>query len=45
MIFNTLIAAVTNRSSIGIKTKNKSLRSKYISDKYHERSIINRYFK
>lgn len=45
MIFSTLIATVTNRNSTGIKTKKKSPRHKYISDKYHERSIINRYFK
>jgi hypothetical protein len=44
MIFNTLISTVTNRNSSGIKTKNKSPRNKYISDKYHERSIINRLF-
>ena len=42
MIFNALITAVTTKNSV---KKRQSSRSRYINEKYQERSITNRYFK
>jgi hypothetical protein len=42
MIFNALVAILNTKNSV---KKNKSLRSKYLNEKYQERSISNRYFK
>ncbi len=42
MIFNVLIAALTAKNLRGEK---KSPRSRYLNEKYQERSITNRYFK
>ncbi len=45
MTINTLIATITCQNSIGKTSRNISARHKYIIEKYHERSITNRYFK
>ncbi len=45
MIFNAIITAVTSQNSIDKKTDRKNARRKYIIDKFHERSITERYFK
>ncbi len=45
MIFNALIVAITARHSIGKKLKDRTARHKYMIEKYHERSIVNRYFR
>ena len=45
MIFNALIAAVKAKNFTGKKTNCTNSRSKYIMEKYQERSITNRYFK
>lgn len=45
MIFNTIKAEVTSANSIDRKSKRRNARHKYIIDKYHERSIAERYFK
>ncbi len=42
MIFNVLVAILNTKNSA---KENKSLRSKYLNEKYQERSISNRYFK
>ena len=45
MIFNILISTLTRRGSIDKSPCNRTTRNKYISQKYNERSITNRYFK
>jgi len=45
MSFNALISAITSRNSIGKKSECRASRNKYITNKYQERSITNRYFK
>lgn len=45
MIFNAFITAITTRNSVGKKSNNRACRNKYITEKYNERSITNRYFK
>jgi hypothetical protein len=45
MIFNALISAVKTQSLIDKKSNERVARRKYISEKFNERSIINRYFK
>ncbi len=45
MIFNALIAAMTSRNLDDKKVNKRTLRNKYIIEKYQERSIANRYFK
>lgn len=42
MNFNALITVLNTKNS---RKNNKSLRSKYLNEKYQERSISNRYFK
>ena len=44
MIYNAIISAMTCKNSKP-KKSDKVLRNKYISQKYNERSITNRYFK
>jgi hypothetical protein len=45
MIFDTLISAFSPRITIDKNESSKASRKKYITDKYNERSITNRYFK
>ncbi len=45
MIFNALKSAKATRNSIDNKSNTKACRHKYLTDKYNERSITNRYFK
>ena len=43
MIYNAIISAVTCKNSKP-KKSDRILRNKYITQKYNERSIVNRYF-
>jgi len=45
MNFNALMSMIANIASVEKKTKFRSSRAKYITEKYYERSISNRYFK
>lgn len=45
MIFNAIISAVSCQNSANKKSNRRNARHKYIIDKYHERSISERYFK
>lgn len=45
MIFNAFKSAMTTRNSIEKKANTRACKSKYITEKYNERSITNRYFK
>ena len=45
MIFNTLASVCGNKEALDKKSNRSQARDKYISQKYYERSIINRYFK
>lgn len=45
MILNTLITTVNGQKAIDKKPNRNYARHKYIMDKYHERSISERYFK
>lgn len=45
MIFNTILSSLTSRNSAEKRSANRASRSKYIIEKYQERSITNRYFK
>ena len=45
MIFNTLVTALTTRNDINKNSSSRASRKKYITEKYNERSITNRYFK
>lgn len=45
MIFNTIIGMVTSQGTMGKKNSANANKRKYLSQRYHERSIVNRYFK
>lgn len=45
MSFNTIISAITCKNTLGKKPKKATTRHQYIIEKYHERSITDRYFK
>lgn len=45
MVFNAIISAFTSQTSMGKKPKGKTARHKYVIEKYHERSVTDRYFK
>ena len=45
MIFNALVSVFGSKNSSEKKSNRSQERDKYISQKYYERSIINRYFK
>lgn len=45
MIFNALVAAVTTQNSTDKTSNSRIARRRYVTEKYHERSIANRYFK
>jgi len=45
MIFNALISVFKTRNLVDKKSAKEVSRNKYIIEKYHERSVTNRYFK
>ena len=45
MNLNTLMSKFSNRHVINKNSGSRAIRNKYITEKYNERSIINRYFK
>ncbi len=45
MIFNTIVSVFGTKKALEKKSDGSTSRNKYISQKYHERSIVNRYFK
>nr|WP_321222523.1 hypothetical protein [uncultured Psychroserpens sp.] len=45
MIFNTILSAVKGNTCRRNKSNVKTARHQYIIDKYHERSVTNRYFR
>lgn len=45
MIFNAITTIMNARNSSRKKTSTNVSRNKYITEKYNERAIINRYFK
>lgn len=45
MFFNTIVSVFGSKNSLEKKSNKSQARDKHISQKYYERSIINRYFK
>lgn len=45
MIFNAIVSVFVTKRALEKKSDDSISRNKYISQKFHERSIVNRYFK
>ncbi|WP_157814169.1 hypothetical protein [Olleya sp. Bg11-27] len=45
MIFNALLSVFGTKNTSDKKSTGSAARHRYIAERYHERAIINRYFK
>ncbi|RLJ62624.1 hypothetical protein CLV86_2233 [Lacinutrix venerupis] len=45
MNLNTFMSLFSNRHVVNKNSSSRATRSRYITEKYNERSIVNRYFK